>query len=53
MPLDEPLWAATTYRCYGCVDIEQMRDSIPDKEKGVYVVLVHPDMIDEDDYEEG
>jgi hypothetical protein len=36
--LDEPVYEAATVRCFGCQQIETLRDSIPSGQKGVYTI---------------
>jgi hypothetical protein len=41
--LDDPTYEMTTIKCYGCGEMERMRDSLPNDLKGVYVVPVRFD----------
>lgn len=34
--LEEPLYEAVSFKCEGCAQVEQLRDHVPDKAKGVY-----------------
>lgn len=36
--INPPRYEAATVKCFGCSEIERMKASIPDKERGVYVV---------------
>lgn len=37
---DRPKWAATTFRCPGCAEVERVGAEVPRDERGVRVVLL-------------
>ena len=50
---DRPVWAAVPRRCYGCQDLELIREKMPTGKKGAggYVALVPFDMVEDGDLE--
>jgi hypothetical protein len=48
-PHDHPKWEATTFRCYGCAEMELEQKRVPDKEAGVRVVLIRARDDDEEE----
>ena len=36
--LDEPKYEAATYKCYGCEQLDMLREQIPSGQKGVYAI---------------
>lgn len=48
---DRPLWAAVPRRCFGCQDIENVRERMPTGKKGAggYVALVPFDDVEDED----
>jgi RNase P subunit RPR2 len=41
--LDNPTYEMTTIKCFGCAEMERMRESLPSGLNGVYVVPVRYD----------
>lgn len=51
-PLAEPAYMPEVQRCHGCRRIELKRDSVPPKEKGVYVTLEAAEWVDDEDLDD-
>lgn len=37
--LENPPFEPVTHKCYGCAEMERLRETIPEGQKGVYVVI--------------